>query len=157
MKRRKLVDTVAFDGSPVFRGLALMLGDARRHGWGGRLNSADRRKGVAERYGKMSQAKLYAGWIAHKAGFNPANRPGRSTHELRSDAVAYRGPIGRPLSWYCLGLDVSDSSDLLYVLNRLGYKAFRPYKVGSEVHHLNLRVSPYKNLLKRKQWKRGGK
>ena len=47
MKRRKLTDTVAFDRTPVFRGLALMLGDARRHGWGGQLNSADRRNGIA--------------------------------------------------------------------------------------------------------------
>ena len=157
MKRRKVTDTVAFDRTPVFRGLALMLCDARHHGWGGQLNSADRRQGVAEKYGKMSQVKLYAGWIARRAGFNPANPPGRSTHELRSDGVPYRGPVGRPLSWYQLGLDVSDSSDLLFVLNHLGYTAFRPYKSGSEVHHLNLRTSPYKNLLKRKQWKRGGK
>lgn len=144
--RPKLMVTVAFDGTPVFRGLALMLEDARRNGWSGRLNSADRREGVAEKYGRMSQAALYAGWIAHRAGFNPANPPGRSTHELRSDAVAYRGPIGRPLSWWQLGMDCSDAETLRAVLVRLGYSAFRPYADGREVHHVNLKGSPTKRL-----------
>lgn len=148
-KRPKLTSTVSFDGVPMFRGHALMLKDARAHGWKGRANSADRRRGVAERYGKLSQAALYAGWIAHKAGFNPANPPGRSTHELRSDAVAYRGPVGRPLSWWQLGLDTSNADQLRNVLTRLGYAPFRPYAVGSEIHHTNLRKSPYRNLKKR--------
>jgi hypothetical protein len=126
-----------------------MLADARAHGWHGRLNSADRRQGVAERYGKLSQAALYAGWIAHKAGFNPANPPGRSTHELRSDAVAYRGPVGRPLAWWQLGLDAGDAAQLRAVLNRLGYAAFRPYPDGREVHHVNLRRSPTRRLRQR--------
>lgn len=142
----KLTETVAFDGTPMFRGHALMLDDARRNGWGGKVNSADRREGTAERYGRLSQAALYAGWIAHRAGFNPANPPGRSTHELRSDAVAYRGPVGRPLSWWQLGLDCSEAAELRTVLNRLGYAAFRPYPDGREVHHVNLRRSPTARL-----------
>jgi hypothetical protein len=145
----KLTATVAFDGVPVFRGHSLMLADARAHGWHGRLNSADRRKGVPERYGKLSQAALYAGWLAHRAGFNPANPPGRSTHELRSDGVAYAGPVGRPLAWWQLGLDASNAEELREVLNRLGYRAFRPYPSGSEAHHLNLKASPTATLRKR--------
>lgn len=145
----KLTETVAFDGVPTFRGLALMLADARRHGWSGRLNSSDRRKGVAERYGKSSQARLYAGWIAHLAGFNPANPPGRSTHELRSDAVAYAGPVGRPLQWWQLGMDVSEPEELRAVLARLGYAPFRPYSSGSEAHHVNLRRTPSARLKSR--------
>jgi hypothetical protein len=150
VRRSRLVNTVAFDGVPVFQGLALMLTDARDHGWNGGLNSADRRKGVAERYGRMSQAALYAGWIAHKLGFNPANPPGRSTHELRSDGVPYLGPIGRPLAWWQLGLDVSDPVGLVATLNRLGYPAFRPYSSPSEAHHVNLRRSPWRTLHRRK-------
>lgn len=145
----RLTDTVSFDGTPVFAGLALMLEDARKHGWNGGLNSADRREGVAERFGKMSQAALWLGFIAGKAGFNPANPPGRSTHELRSDGVPYRGPIGRPLTWWQLGLDVSDSVTLVNVLNRLGYSAFRPYSSPSEAHHVNLRKSPSRALKRR--------
>lgn len=153
-KRMRLDQTVTYSGTPLFRGHQLMLRDAQINGWHGKVNSADRRKGVPERYGKLSQAALYAGWIAGKAGFNPANPPGRSTHELRSDGVAYRGPVGRPLSWWQLGLDVTDADTLLRVLNRLGYSAFRPYSAGSEAHHINLRKSPRRNLIRRRKWRR---
>ena len=153
-RRNRLDQTVALNGTPLFRGHRLMLRDAAKHGWTGVVNSADRRKGVPERYGKLSQAALYAGWLAGKAGYAPANKPGRSTHELRSDGVAYRGPVGRPLAWWQLGLDVTNSDQLLSVLNRLGYSAFRPYSVGSERHHINLRRSPRRQLIKRKQWRR---
>lgn len=134
--------TVAFDGVPVFEGIARVLRDARRAGVKFRLNSADRRKGVAERYGKLSQAALWFGWLAHKAGFNPANPPGRSTHELRSDGVAYRGPVGRPLRWWQLGLDVNGSTELKVWLTRHGYRIRRPYPGGSEFHHLNFSRNP---------------
>src|SRR5215210_5636570 len=55
---RMATRTIAFDGTPVFWGLAKALQRARERGWGGTLDSADRRKGVAERYGKSSQARL---------------------------------------------------------------------------------------------------
>lgn len=152
-KRKRLDQTVLFTGTPLFRGHQLMLRDAAMHGWTGRVNSADRRKGVPERYGKLSQYALYVGWLAGKAGYAPANKPGRSTHELRSDSVAYRGPVGRPLAWWQLGLDVTDADTLLRVLNKLGYKAFRPYSSGSEAHHINLRQSPRRNLIKRGKWR----
>lgn len=153
-RRHALNQTVTRNGTPLFRGHRLMLDDAMKHGWKGIVNSADRRKGVPEKYGKLSQAALYAGWIAGKAGFNPANPPGRSTHELRSDGVAYRGPVGRPLAWHQLGLDVTNSDQLLAILNKLGYDAFRPYSAGSERHHINLRKSPRRNLIKRRLWNR---
>jgi hypothetical protein len=149
-RKPKARETVAYDGTPVFRGLAWMLEDARDHGWSGRLSSADRREGVAERYGKLSQAALYVGyWIKHLPGYNPANAPGRSTHELRSDGVAYRGPIGRPITWWKLGLDVSEADELRSILNGIGYRAFRPYPAGSEAHHVNLKASPMALLRKR--------
>ena len=152
-KKKKLTDTVPFGGTPTFRGLALMLADARNHGWTGMLISSDRRKGVPERYGKLSQAALYAGWIARRAGFNPANPPGRSTHELRSDGTAYRGPVGRPLLWWQLGMDCTESDQLLRVLRARGYRPFRPYSVGSERHHINLQKSPTKTLIRLRKWK----
>lgn len=151
----KLNRTVPFDGVPVFRGLALVLHDARKHGWKGRLNSADRRRGVAEKYGRKSQWWLYmAFWVWKLAGTNPANPPGRSTHELRSDGTAYRGPVGRPLAYWQLGLDVSDAEGLVRVLRKLGYKARRPYRSPSEAHHLNLYRDPVRRLRKRKLVKR---
>ena len=153
-RRHSLNQTVTLDGTPLFRGHRLMLLDAAKHGWKGKVNSADRRKGIPEKYGKLSQYALYMGWLAGKAGYAPANRPGRSTHELRSDSVAYRGPVGRPLAWWQLGLDVTESDQLLAILNRLGYDAFRPYSAGSERHHINLRKSPRRNLIKRGKWER---
>lgn len=150
LRRPRLNETVGFDGTPCFRGLALMLEDCREHGWAGSLSSADRRPGVPEKYGKLSQLALWLGFIAGKAGFNPANPPGRSTHELRSDGVAYRGPVGRPLAWWQLGLDCTDAETLRSIAARLGYPAFRPYPDGREAHHVNLRANPRRVLRKRR-------
>ena len=146
----RLTATVAFDGTPTFRGLALMLGDARRHGWRGVLTSSDRRRGVAERFGRQSQYRLWRGFVRGLPGYLPANPPGRSTHELRSDGVAYPGPVGRRLKWWQLGMDTSDAPRLRRVLRRLGYAAWRPYPVRAEVHHSNLKRSPYRTLKKRR-------
>jgi hypothetical protein len=135
--------TVAFDGTPVFRGLAHVLHKVREDGWKGRLDSGDRRKGVAERYGKLSQFVLYVRWLARWRGYNPANPPGRSTHELHSDGVPYRGPIGRPLHWWQLGLDVTYAEQLVAILAHRGYRAFQPYRDGRERHHVNFRRNPW--------------
>ena len=151
LERRRVRKTVAFDGVPVPRGLALVLQDARDHGVRFRLLSADRRRGVAERFGKMSQAALYACWQARRPGCNPANPPGRSTHELRSDGVAYKGPMGRSLYWWQLGLDVDGSQALLEWLLRHGYRAKRPYNDPREAHHLNFVANPRRNYRRRQK------
>lgn len=149
-RRRPLNRTVAFDGTPVFHGHALMLQDARNHGWKGVVTSADRRRGVAERYGKRSQWWLYmAYWVWRLKGANPANRPGQSTHELRSDGKAYRGPVGRPLAWWQLGIDATHATQLRVELAALGYPVFAPYHTASEEHHTNLKRSPWRNLKRR--------
>lgn len=145
--------TVALDGSPTFWGLAKPLLQARRNGWSGRLNSSDRRKGVAERYGKMSQAALFKCAQAKKnsgtcppscqGNCNPANPPGFSSHELRSDAQVFPGPRGRRLQWWELGLDCSNAPQLVQVLTKLGHKARRPFPNSpSEAHHVNFSASP---------------
>jgi hypothetical protein len=166
--RRSLNETVAFDGTPVFRGLALALNDARRNGWSGRLSSADRREGVAERFGKMSQALLSLCWQTKartgiclpKCGgnCNPANPAGFSSHELRHDGSgelsalgrAYRKIRGAVLSWWQLGLDATEADELRSVLNRLGYSVRRTYADDREQHHSNFTVSPEGRLRERK-------
>lgn len=140
---------MGFDGAPVSRGLALVLQDARDDGVQFRLNSADRRLGVAERFGKSSQAALWLCWQQRRPGCNPANPPGRSTHELRSDGVAYRGPVGRRLLWWQLGLDVENAAGLVRWLNNHGYLAHRPYESRSERHHVNFRRNPRRRYLRR--------
>ena len=147
---RMALRTIAFDGTPVFWGLAKALKRARQHGWQGQLNSADRREGVAERYGKQSQAKLYACFTNSEAtgscscsSCNPANPPGRSSHELRADGSdAFPGPVGRVLRWWELGLDCSQSVQLVAKLGSLGYAVHRPYSSPSEAHHVNFKADP---------------
>jgi hypothetical protein len=150
--RRRMVNpgrTVAFDGVPVSRGLALILQDARNAGVSFRLNSGDRRRGVAERYGKKSQWQLWDCFRRGVPGCNPANPPGRSTHERRSDGVAYRGPVGRVLEWWQLGLDVDNAEALVRHLNDRGYHAKRPYSDPRERHHVNFMRNPRTNYLRR--------
>jgi hypothetical protein len=100
---------------------------------------------ILHRHGKHTQAQLYQGWVRRLAGFLPANRPGTSTHELRSDGAAYphvRG--GGRLAWWQCGMDVDDGHVDAFIrhLAQRGIKAWRPYRSGSEHHHINLRVAP---------------
>ncbi|HEV3001742.1 MAG TPA: glycoside hydrolase family 25 protein [Solirubrobacteraceae bacterium] len=144
--------TIALDGTPTYWGLAKPLVRAREQGWSGRLASSDRRKGVAERFGKKSQATLYRCFLVRqRLGRCPAscggdcvaaNPPGQSSHEQRSDGAGFEGPVGRRLRWWELGLDLADSQGALDALQRLGYGVRRPYSSASELHHLNFTASP---------------
>lgn len=145
--------TVALDGTPTFWGLAKPLLLARRAGWTGQLNSSDRRKGIAERFGKMSQAALFTCAEARRqthvcpanchGNCNPANPPGASSHELFSDSVAFPGPQGRKLEWWELGLDCDNAPQLVETLRELGFASRRPYANSpKEAHHVNFSVSP---------------
>ncbi len=147
--------TIGFDGSPIFWGLAKPLLRARERGWSGRVTSADRREGVPERFGKKSQATLYrcaqrrgeTGLCPAECGgdCNPANPPGHSSHELRSDGNAAFGgrADGTRLKWWELGVDADDSTGLLRHLHALGYKAHRTYAGSrSEFHHINFTADP---------------
>jgi lysozyme len=147
--------TVAFDGAPTFWGLAKPLLRARRHGWRGTLQSSDRRKGVAERYGKSSQARLFDCFQRSQAlhrcppdcngNCNPANAPGASSHECFSDGTAafQSRPAGTQLAWWELGLDVSDHPGLLRALDALGYEAKQTYPNNpKEQHHVNFTSAP---------------
>ena len=146
--------TVAFDGTPIFWGLAKPLLRARERGWPGRLNSADRRKGVAERFGKRSQASLFDCAQRSKilgrcptecaGNCNPANPPGASSHELFSDGSAFgRRARGTNLPWWELGLDVDDSQGLLDRLKAMGYDVRRTYPDSKkEFHHINFNANP---------------
>lgn len=103
----------------------------------------DARKLLAK-CGKHDQAYLYE--HQGEPGIGPANPPGRSTHELRSDGVAYPGPVGRKLEWWQCGLDVDDAhvDDAEAAVRHFGWQALlhRPYSAGSEYHHLNFTRKP---------------
>ncbi|MDQ3936625.1 MAG: peptidoglycan-binding protein [Actinomycetota bacterium] len=113
---------------------------------GATLNSCDR-SGDAEPYlrklGKSSQRQLYAGWVARKPGFNPANPPGRSTHERRNDGAAYPGPAGAPLRYWQVGMDWSNAQGVVREAAGLGFTASVTYPGNPrEGHHVNFRREP---------------
>lgn len=142
---RKRFDVI--DGCPVPRAIAPQVRHLKRAVPDARLQSCyrgDAAKGLLHRLHKSTQAMLWNGWLRRLPGFNPANPPGRSTHELRSDGVAYLGPVGRPLrAWKC-GMDWNDDAveDLQAAAHRVGWELFRPYPAGSEHHHLNFKRRP---------------
>lgn len=97
---------------------------------------------------KRSQSELYHGWICRLPGYLPANPPGFSTHELRSDGVAYPVKRGSRLKWWQVGIDIDDAhvNAFIKVAKKHGWIAWRPYPTGLEHHHVNLKRMP---LLKR--------
>lgn len=97
-----------------------------------------------ERCGKHDQQ-----WLWDTLGPGVANRPGRSTHELRNDGVAYAGPATMPLPWWCCGIDVDDGHVQAFIREaaREGFTASITYP-GSRVeyHHVNFRKEPLLDL-----------
>jgi hypothetical protein len=94
---------------------------------------------ILHRHDKHTQAELYSTLPAGTA--NPA---GRSSHELRSDGRAFRGPVGRRLDWWEQGFDVNDD-DIAAVkraAKKYGWEVYQPYPGGVEFHHLNFRRKP---------------
>lgn len=77
-----------------------------------------------------------------------ANPPGFSTHELRSDGVAYPVPRGEKLEDWQEGVDVNDA-DIPKVFahaRKLGWQVFQPYPGSSvEFHHWDFLVRPAPN------------
>lgn len=94
---------------------------------------------ILHAHGHHTQAELYASLPA-----GTANPPGRSTHELRSDGVAYPGPLGRQLDWWQQGVDVNDSDvgKVEAAARSHGWHLKQPYKSGVEYHHLNFAAVP---------------
>jgi peptidoglycan hydrolase-like protein with peptidoglycan-binding domain len=98
---------------------------------------------ILRQFGKKSQAELYDGWIHRRPGFNPANRPGQSTHELRNDGVAYFGPVGMPLRYWMVGIDCSNAAGVVQAAKALGFTATVTYPNSTrERHHVNFRKEP---------------
>jgi hypothetical protein len=98
---------------------------------------------ILNAHGKHSQAQLYQMFLSGKGA--PANPPGFSTHEQKSDGLAYPSiPRGRDLAWWQVGFDVNDTDVLtcMRVAGRYGWHLFRPYTAGSEHHHLNFYQEP---------------
>lgn len=95
-----------------------------------------------------SQAELYQGYVEHKPGFNPANPPGYSTHERRSDGVAYpQFTRGLPIPAWATGIDSTNPQGLIAAAGKHGYVATVTYPGSSaEAHHINFRRKPIFSL-----------
>lgn len=138
---------VIVDGCPVPLAIAPQVRQLKKDVPSAVLQSCyrgDLATNLLKRLHKSTQAMLYYGWLHRLPGYNPANPPGRSTHELRSDGVAYRGPVGRGLfAWQC-GMDWNDAAitALQKAARKHGWTLFRPYASGSEYHHLNFKRRP---------------
>ncbi|GAC1406331.1 MAG: hypothetical protein NVSMB60_26140 [Mycobacterium sp.] len=90
-------------------------------------------------HGKHTQAEI------HQSNPGISNPPGRSTHELRSDGVAYSGPVGRLLPEWCVGIDVNDGdvSRMMAHAMRHGWELKQPYTRGVEFHHICFKRQPF--------------
>jgi hypothetical protein len=98
---------------------------------------------LLHKHGKHTQRELYTMFRDGKG--NPANPPGYSTHELKSDGSAYKNiPRGKPLPWWCQGIDVNDAdtTKMIAQAKRYGWILWRPYPTGNEYHHLNFKARP---------------
>lgn len=96
--------------------------------------------GLLAQCGKHDQAWLYANLPAGQA-----NSPGHSTHELRSDGVAYRGPSGRRLRYWQVGMDIDDAHVAAFcqAARMRGWIATITYPTSAvEHHHVNFRREP---------------
>lgn len=96
---------------------------------------------LLHRHGKHTQAEIHA--------LMPAisNPPGRSEHELRSDGVAWPGPVGRRLEEWQVGVD-SGGNDRISrariekAARELGWRVSHPYSRGVEGHHWHFSRRP---------------
>jgi hypothetical protein len=149
-----------FDGCPVSPIVHAVLKDCRDHGITFGIISADRRDGVAQKFGKSSQLQL---WNLYQSGQGlPANPPLTSTHEYRNGGTSKYGtgtpayhtkfPVGAVLPPWGLGLDFRSNDEATSFIGHaktLGYHFFQPYNTGSELHHLCIAENPLPNLIKR--------
>ena len=135
------------DNCPVPAALHAELVEIKRRS-GCTFQSIDRSPAaepLLKRLGKMSQRQLFDGFRRGLPGFNPANPPGRSTHERRNDGVAYRGPAGMFLRYWQVGMDVDIEhvDDFIRAAKELGFTATVTYPGNSrELQHVNFRREP---------------
>ncbi len=152
-RRHGLDHEAVLDGTPMPLMQKLALLDARRNGWDGVATSGDRRDKpswvgrLLHRLGKSTQKELFDGFQAGLPGFLPANPPDRGTHMRIGDGVV--GALFEKLPAWREGIDSSLATQLREVLNRLGYKAYRPYASASEEHHTNFKENPHDRLIER--------
>lgn len=97
--------------------------------------------------GEHSQRQLVNASPAQRAQWGVLGTPnpiGRSTHECRSDGVAFSGPVGRIIEDGQCGMDYPNQSIpvVMWAFRVLGHRPFHPYTSGVEYHHIDLLTPP---------------
>jgi hypothetical protein len=158
-RRRLLTDysPEAFDTCPVSHVVGLVLDDGRDHGVAFYVISGDRRDGIAQRYGHMSQAQLVHLHEIDPVHYAPANPVNSSTHEYfnggNGGTPAFHSlPVGAKIDASKLGLDLrtnEEATEFCADMKQIGYEFFQPYPTTSEAHHVCCAENPVPNLVKR--------
>jgi len=143
------VEFVVIDNCPVPAELADEIQRIKEIS-GAHLNSCDRSpeaEPILRRHGKHSQRELFDAFQRHEPGANPANPPGRSTHERRNDGVAYPGPAGEQLEYWQVGMDWDNPPAAIAAAQKLGWIATVTYPNSPhEAQHVNFRKEPETGL-----------
>jgi hypothetical protein len=113
---------------------------------GASLSSCDRSpeaEPILKRCGKHSQRELFELHAKDPAHWNPANQPGRSTHERRNDGVAYPGQPGDQLEYWQVGMDWTNPPAVMRAACKRGWIVTTTYPNShGEAQHLNFRKEP---------------
>jgi hypothetical protein len=142
-RRRGLEKVAVLDGTPVTLEQKIALLYARSKGWGGVVNSGDRRTKIAKllrALGKSTQAALYR--LFKRGEGAPANPPWMGTHQRLGDGTI--GEPGKPIPAWQQGLDTSDATNLRRILNAAGFDIRQTY--SNEEWHSNF-MAPIKPVL----------
>lgn len=102
---------------------------------------------ILNKYGKHTQDQLFNASAAQRAAWGvlgTPDRPGTSTHECKSDGVAFRGPVGRPIRDFQCGMDWNNTAipKVMSAFIADGEHPIHPYASGLEYHHINLIKPP---------------
>lgn len=116
-------------------------------------------KAILHAHGKHTQGELRQATPRQRIAWGISgtpNPPGTSMHELRSDGRAKRGPAGRHLQEWEIGIDSGPNTKeaeerLEHEARKHGWSIYHPYTNATvEGHHWGFRVRPYpRNLAQR--------
>lgn len=136
-------------GCPCPKNIApyIELVTQRAHAQVESIYRGDDARALLNKYGHHSQQQLYDATPTQRREWGilgTPNKPGQSTHELKSDDRAYPVLLGHNLAWWQQGFDVNDADaeNCVIAAQHFGWHLWRPYPGSVEDHHLNFREKP---------------
>lgn len=144
--RRKKRKYLVIDGCPCPRDVApyvfLVLRRAKQTASSIYRGEDPEARAILHRHGKHTQAEI------HRMLPTISNPSGRSEHDLHSDGVARRGPVGRRLEPWEVGIDSGtdsphDKRAIVAAAHHYGLFVSQPYARGVEGHHWHFTRKPH--------------